>query len=348
MNKHSKGDTWRIRQSGLGGGFRVRSARPQYRVVQLPRLSPEAAYRYKVVLYANRRSVEEASLAFGNPISTIYRWRARFNPRDLSSLEPKSRRPKRTRRQQWTAAQEQAVLDLRRAFPGCGKQPLAVRLARQGAILSPSTVGRILASLKRRQLLVEPRSHRTKRPRPARPYAIRMPKDRRRPPPIPGALVQLDTMHLRPRPGLERRQFTAIDVASRVAVLSVRSCAIAGTARDHLAELIERMPFPIRAIQVDGGSEFMGEFELACRDAGIPLYVLPPHSPKLNGFVERLNRTVREEFWDRHHGPFDLATLQPALRAWEIAYNTDRPHSALGYATPMDYLHSHDFSDVSD
>ena len=68
MNKHSKGDTWRIRQSGLGGGFRVRSARPQYRVVQLPRLSPEAAYRYKVVLYANRRSVEEASLAFGNPI----------------------------------------------------------------------------------------------------------------------------------------------------------------------------------------------------------------------------------------------------------------------------------------
>jgi transposase len=154
MNKHSKGDTWRIRQSGLGGGFRVRSARPQYRVVQLPRLSPEAAYRYKVVLYANRRSVEEASLAFGNPISTIYRWRARFNPRDLSSLEPKSRRPKRTRRQQWTAAQEQAVLDLRRAFPGCGKQPLAVRLARQGVILSPSTVGRILASLKRRQLLV--------------------------------------------------------------------------------------------------------------------------------------------------------------------------------------------------
>ena len=63
-------------------------------------------------------------------------------------------------------------------------------------------------------------------------------------------------MHLRPRPGLERRQFTAIDVVSRVAVRSVRSCATAGTARDHLADLIARMPFPIRAIQVDGGSEF--------------------------------------------------------------------------------------------
>jgi hypothetical protein len=42
-------------------------------------------------------------------------------------------------------------------------------------------------------------------------------------------------MHLRPRTGLECRQFTAIEVASRVAVLSVRSCATAGTARDHLA-----------------------------------------------------------------------------------------------------------------
>lgn len=63
-------------------------------------------------------------------------------------------------------------------------------------------------------------------------------------------------MHLRPRPGLERRQFTAIDVVSRVAVLSVRSCATAGTARDHLTELIARMPFPMRAIQLDGGTEF--------------------------------------------------------------------------------------------
>ena len=29
--------------------------------------------------------------------------------------------------------------------------------------------------------------------------------------------------------------------------------------------IVERMPFPIKAIQVDGGSEFQGEFEEACR-----------------------------------------------------------------------------------
>ena len=62
-------------------------------------------------------------------------------------------------------------------------------------------------------------------------------------------------MHLRLRPGLECRQFTAIDVVSRVAALSVRRCATAGTARGHSTGLIKRMPFPMRAIQVDGASE---------------------------------------------------------------------------------------------
>ena len=38
-------------------------------------------------------------------------------------------------------------------------------------------------------------------------------------------------------------------------------------------------PFPIRSLQVDGGSEFRDEFEQACRDLGIPLYVLPPKNP---------------------------------------------------------------------
>src|SRR6516164_9619385 len=54
------------------------------------------------------------------------------------------------------------------------------------------------------------------------------------------------------------------------------------------------MPFPIRALQVDGGSEFAAEFEQACQQRGLYLFVLPPRSPKLNGAVERANRT--------HHG----------------------------------------------
>jgi transposase InsO family protein len=53
----------------------------------------------------------------------------------------------------------------------------------------------------------------------------------------------------------------------------------------------------IRSIQVDGESEFMKEFEEACRELRIPLLVLPPARPQYNGGVERSNRIFREEFY---------------------------------------------------
>ena len=79
----------------------------------------------------------------------------------------------------------------------------------------------------------------------------------------------------------------------------------AGNLRERRAILdaiVERMPFPVKAIQVDGGSESQGEFEDACRQRGILLFVLPPHSPKLNGYVERAHRTRVEEFYDFYDG----------------------------------------------
>ena len=83
------------------------------------------------------------------------------------------------------------------------------------------------------------------------------------------------------------KHFTARDVVSRCDVLQVGTRANAASAARFLDAIVERMPFPVKAIQVDGGSEFQGEFEEACKQRGILLFVLPPHSPKLNGYVER-------------------------------------------------------------
>ncbi len=147
-------------------------------------------------------------------------------------------------------------------------------------------------------------------------------------------------MELRPLPGLERHQFTTVEVHPRYSAVDVRACATAGTARDFLGELLARLPFPPRALQVDGGSEFMAEFEAACQERAIPLFVLPPRSPKLNGHVERANRTHRTEFWECYEGDLELGPLRRALRAWEDEYNRVRPHQALGYLTPAAYLAS--------
>lgn len=301
MSKHSRASRWaggRVRRSGMGGGFSVVHRLPPAarRLRPAPTLSDQARFRLRCVEHAQRAGVAAAAVTvFGVSRATVYRWRRRYDPHNLVTLEDRSRRPRRVRRATWTAAQEHAVRALREARPRTGKAKLAVLLRGQGVLLGVSMVGRILASLPRRRLLVEPLTHPVRRVRPLRPHATRVPVEARRPT-RPGQLIQLDTMHLRPLPGVERRQFTAIDVVSRHAVLGVRASASAGTAAAFLAELVARMPVPVQAIQVDGGSEFMAGFETACKARGIALYGLPPRSPKLNGRVERLNGTTRREF----------------------------------------------------
>jgi putative transposase len=287
--------------------------------------------------YARTHTVSATCRHFGVARSTYYRWAQRHDPQHLRFLENRSSAPRRMRRPTWTADQAQAVRQAREAHPRWGKDKLVVVLRRKGICLSNSMVGRILADLKRRGVLVEPKSARLRpHSRHARPHAIRKPKNH--PLAAPGDLVQVDTMHLTPLPGVERRHFSAVDVVSRWSVTGVRATATAGTARDFLAELQVRLPFPLRAIQVDGGSEFMAEFETACQEQGLALFVLPPRSPKLNGHVERVNRTHRCEFWELYDGDLELPPLQDALRSWEATYNHVRPHQALGYRTPAEHL----------
>ena len=56
----------------------------------------------------------------------------------------------------------------------------------------------------------------------------------------------------------------------------------------------EAMPFPIAFIQVDGGSEFMADFERRREALRIPLEVLPPRRPQWNGCGLLTNRFLRE------------------------------------------------------
>lgn len=98
------------------------------------------------------------------------------------------------------------------------------------------------------------------------------------------------------------------------------------------------MPFPIRAVQVDGGAEFAADFELECQHRGIRLFILPPRSPELNGYVERAHRTHTEECYEVTDSSFELEELREKLLKWEEVYNTVRPHQSPGYLTPLDFL----------
>ena len=93
----------------------------------------------------------------------------------------------------------------------------------------------------------------------------------------------------------------------------------------------------IRAVQVDGGSEFMAEFEDGCKERGLELLVLPPRSPELNGIVERANRTVRIECWSQCRDDLACAAMNAALGRCLDYCNNRRRHRSLGMKTPAEF-----------
>lgn len=302
-------------------------------------LSQTARHRLRVVRwhYDSSANLSLTARHFSHSRTSIQAWLKAYKSHGAAGLEDGSHRPHHCRQPTWSAGLEQRVLELREQFPRWGKDKLVVLLRKEGMQVSTSMVGRILKHLKDSGRLVEPLPERRRRKRNfARPYAIRKPKGYLAK--EPGDIVEVDTVDLRPLPGVVLKHFTGRDILSRWDVLGIYSRATANTAREYLDELLQRSPFPIKAIQVDGGSEFKAEFEAACQERGIQLFVLPPSSPKLNGCVERGNRTHREEFYEVYDLEWTARQLRPDLLNWEVIYNTVRPHQSLGYLTPQEYI----------
>ena len=271
-----------------------------------PGVEPRRHAPAEILDYARTHSVAATCRHFGIARSTYYRWATRYDPQRLSVLENRSCAPWRVRRPDLDTAAS------RGGAPGAGALPtLGQGQARRGA--APTGID---------PLRLHDRAHparpetwwglgraesRTATPhsRHARPYAIRKPKEHSVT--APGDLVQLDTMHLTAAGGgatplqrggsdlpLERDRGARASLPPAPPPPSSMRCKTG-------------CPFPVRAIQVDGGSEFMAAFEAACQERGITLFVLPPRSPKLNGHVERIDGTHRSEFWELYDGPTRIA-----------------------------------------
>jgi putative transposase len=276
---------------------------------------------------------------FGISAQTFYRWKARFDPYDLTTLEEESRRPRTVRQPETPLRVIERIMALREEHPRWSRDKLAVLLEREGIKVSGSTVGRVMARLRARGLLVEPASVRLaklarKRRRKQR-YAVRRPKDYKVE--VPGDLVQVDTLHVRLLPNERRIQFRAHDVISKRAGMKTYKRLTSGAAAEFLHHLKMKFPFRIRAIQIDGGSEFMDEFEKACQRSKIQLFVNPPHHPEMNGGVERANRTDREEFYEVQELSLDTEELNQQVEEYERVFNYERPHKALAMRTPNEY-----------
>ncbi|MFH0898367.1 MAG: hypothetical protein V1855_02215 [bacterium] len=85
----------------------------------------------------------------------------------------------------------------------------------------------------------------------------------------PGELVQVDHAVIQLDSGATFKHFTAVCPFTKYASDQVFTQATSKLAANFLQHTQSIFPFKIKSIQVDGGSEFMGDFESVCKDQNI-------------------------------------------------------------------------------
>jgi len=286
-------------------------------------------------------SIATAQQILGFSRSTFYKMKKTLKGLE-KGISPPSKRPKKVNKPRWGEAELQLVLKVRRDNLTYGKEKIATILKRDhGFTMSESTVGRIITHLKAKGLITKsPSALRTKRKRNfqghAKPWTYKEYKTM-----VMGERVQIDHMTVT-KNNMCFKHFQAWDRRSKFIDAQVYSNAKSSSAKRFLLDFVKNSPYPILSIQVDGGSEFMAEFEDACAELEIPLIVLPPSKPTYNGGVERGNRTFREEFYNRSNLLADsIGAMRFELNKATEKYNTYRPHRVLKGLAPMEYINNH-------
>jgi transposase InsO family protein len=275
--------------------------------------------------------VVDVARRYGVARQTLHAWLRRYAAAGLGGLADQSSRPASCPHQ--IAPQVEArIVALRRAHPGWGPRSILTQLGREGTVPLPgrSSVYRALV----RHGLIQPQQRRRRRQDYKRWERSRAME-----------LWQLDIVgRIRLADGTQLSAVTGIDDHSRFCVLArLLERATARPVCDALRAALARHGAP-QAILTDNGKVFTARFgpgpgpvlfDRVCHDNGIRHLLTAPYSPTTTGKVERLHKTMRREFFDRHL--FDtIEQAQAALDAWVVHYNTARPHQGIGDRPPAD------------
>ena len=289
------------------------------------KLSNKARIRLEWMdIYRECGNAKQVCRHFSISYSTFWRWKKRYDPWDLKSLEDRSRRPKKSPlKTNWTIEQE--VLHVKREYPRWGKEKIGFYLRKQGINISGKTCYQII---KRNSLVVK---YRTKKRKPVKPRVKWSNVS------LPGDLIEVDVKYVKLN-NHRVYQYTLIDVISRWRYANIYHNSNMVNTIHFIKEAITKTNIKFKMIQTDNGSEFGKQVSKYLQRNKIKHVFSHKGRPVENGHVERSHRTDEEEFYSLGNYGTTMQEFRDNFSRYINMYNTKRPHWGLKGKTPMEAL----------
>lgn len=147
----------------------------------------------------------------------------------------------------------------------------------------------------------------------------------------PGQGVQMDTKYVYEQ-GVRMYQFSVFDPFTEKYHFTVFPSKESKNAIKAFKQAERYLSFKILSVQTDNGSEFRGIFHVWLTKKNITHYFIPKSSPYWNGKVERVHRTIDDEYY---HNPLRVWATR---YEWLQYYNFERIHLSLNGLTPQEKL----------
>lgn len=303
--------------------------------------SDRAKFRFHVLQVFYQGGFKAIKIAFPElKRATLYRWKKKYedSSKKLNSLIPSSTKPHHTRIAVTPLGVVSLVKQLRKDYPRMGKAKIKrfvdqFCLVEGSKLVSESSIGRVI---KRNKLFFAGKAKgRRMRQDKAKRQRIRLcpnMKDQ-----LPG-YIQLDGVKFH---YLSRYYYflTAVDIVSKQAWVELVPSTNSRHTTNFLKTILQTAWYKIHIIQTDNGSEFKLFFEEAAKQAGLTHLFSYPRHPKTNGFVERFNWTIQDEFiFDSEDFLLFPNDFKIKLNIWLVWYNQIRPHQSLEYLSPYQNL----------
>ena len=308
--------------------------------------SQTAETRLKIIEFHKKYGTKATRDAFSISKATVYRWKKTLKDSggELDSLIPASRSPKRKRVMNTHFKIIEFIKSLREQYGHLGKEkikPLLDEYCLKGNIksISESTIGKVI---KRHNLYSKSRRvyHNPTHAHSKARLSYKK-KVKRSPKPTTSGYIEIDSI-VKFIHGIKLYIINAVDVKLKFQFSYGYTRLNSQNSLDFMKklELVYPIQNGIKIIQTDNGLEFMGDFEDYLKRKNISHLFIYPRCPKINGFIERANRTLQEEFINGHeeYALDGIAEFNSRLMDYLVWYNTKRVHKSLDNVSPINNL----------